>query len=799
MFWFGKKRSDRRSKAQRVRAESSKPLWEQFQERVGVWSAVATLAFFLGATVIALYGKSSLGYRVGDAITGPINARVSFSRIDEKQTQRARKAAKEATPSYYRVNVELIARIGGELQNLHLDAKGADSYDTFASIATDKGWKVTAATFNELQRLSDEAGGKFYAGYLSALKGRLQDEYTVRPTVEEDRQPASNSAVARVLPVRPTADGVEPEQGPGEPLEISTVQLIPISNPSIIEGQAERLATLTFPSPLRSAVSEIVRRRLADEPILLFDTAATRAAMDAVFAAIEDVVIRYKKGSPLISPSPGEERLSLNQEHIQLLQCEHAAYLWVLSDKAGTGEGQSLREQRLMARAGITILMALLSFALFAYVHQYQPRVLEVHSRTIAFGVLLLAVLASSKFINARFDYRELAIGPMLLAAAILIIAYQRRFASGVCTIVSVLVVVTVRGDIDLLVLLAAGSTVVTLTLVNIRTRTILVISGAMTAAAVASVCLAYGLIQGHQTEFIVQRAGVAGVTAMGAALIIQASLPFIERAFKIATPLTLQEWGDATKPLLQRLAHDAPGTYNHSLVLATMAGAACEAIGADALLARVGALYHDVGKILKKDYFAENQEASINRHDNLSPTMSLLIIVGHVKDGIEMAKEYGLPRILHQFIAEHHGTTVVRYFHHAASEKQPQIATGKHDRMVPDSEFRYPGPKPHSKESAILMLCDGVEGAVRALPEPTPGRIENLVHAVLMDRLNDGQFDDCEVTLRQLHRVEESLVKSLCKFYHGRVAYPKTATKQDKSEANHADDQGNQQARSAG
>jgi hypothetical protein len=204
------------------------------------------------------------------------------------------------------------------------------------------------------------------------------------------------------------------------------------------------------------------------------------------------------------------------------------------------------------------------------------------------------------------------------------------------------------------------------------------------------------------------------------------------------------------------------------------LAESACERIGANALLAQVGALYHDIGKIPKAEYFAENQEGRFNRHDNLAPTMSLLIILGHVKDGIEMAKEYKLPRVLHQFIEEHHGTTVVRYFHHVASEKQPHIASGKHDREVPEAEFRYAGPKPRSRESAVVMLCDGVESTVRTLKEPTVSRIEGVVHNIVTDRLNDGQFEDCDITLRELRLVEDSLVKSLCSIYHGRVAYPK-------------------------
>ena len=260
----------------------------------------------------------------------------------------------------------------------------------------------------------------------------------------------------------------------------------------------------------------------------------------------------------------------------------------------------------------------------------------------------------------------------------------------------------------------------------------------------------------------------------MAAAFVLSGILPFIERIFRIATSLSLLEWRDPTRPLLQLLAREAPGTYNHSLVVGTLAEGACERIGANGLLAQVGALYHDIGKIQKPDYFVENQEGQVSRHDNLAPTMSLLIILGHVKDGVEMAKEYKLPRVLFQFIEEHHGTTVVRYFHHMANEKQPRIASGKHDREVPEAEFRYNGPKPRSRESAVLMLCDGVEGAIRAVHEPTPSRIESVLHQVVTNRLNDGQFDDCDITLKELRQVEDSLVKSLCAIYHGRVAYPK-------------------------
>jgi putative nucleotidyltransferase with HDIG domain len=261
----------------------------------------------------------------------------------------------------------------------------------------------------------------------------------------------------------------------------------------------------------------------------------------------------------------------------------------------------------------------------------------------------------------------------------------------------------------------------------------------------------------------------LALVSGIGAGFLITGILPVIERLFKVTTSMTLRELNDASHPLLRRLAQEAPGTYQHSLRIADMAEAAADAIGASALLCRVGAMYHDIGKINKPGYFVENQGGGPNRHTKLSPAMSLLIIVGHVKDGIEMAREFKLPPSIRQFIETHHGTTLVEYFYHAA--KQRRDAEGE----LPPSEFeyRYPGPKPQTREAAILMVCDGVEGAARVLPEPTAVRIEQLVHTMAMKRLMDGQFDECGITLKELHQIEQAISKTLTAIYHGRIAYP--------------------------
>jgi putative nucleotidyltransferase with HDIG domain len=265
--------------------------------------------------------------------------------------------------------------------------------------------------------------------------------------------------------------------------------------------------------------------------------------------------------------------------------------------------------------------------------------------------------------------------------------------------------------------------------------------------------------------------------------VVIQAVLPLIEKVFRIATSMTLLDYSDANQPLLKKLAMEAPGTFSHSLLIGSIAEAAAETIGVNGLLCRVGAYYHDIGKIGKPRYFVENQMGTTSRHEQLSPAMSQLIIVGHVKDGIEMAREYRLPAVIRQFIETHHGTTLIEYFYEEARKK-----TDSKTSPPAEAEFRYPGPRPQTKEAAIVMLADTVEGAVRALTELTPTKIETVVYNMAMKRLQDGQFDQCELTLRELSRIEDSLSKSLTAHHHGRIAYPKSAEQSRQTAENDKD-----------
>jgi hypothetical protein len=271
-------------------------------------------------------------------------------------------------------------------------------------------------------------------------------------------------------------------------------------------------------------------------------------------------------------------------------------------------------------------------------------------------------------------------------------------------------------------------------------------------------------------TRFSLQGAGwclVAGYLVAG-------SLPFIESSFGVVTDISLLEMSDISHPLLQQLVSRAPGTYNHSIAVATIGEAAADAIGANGLLLRVGAYFHDIGKMIKPDYFVENMsENERSLHEKLNPAMSTLIIIGHVKDGVDLARQHHLPQAIIDFIEQHHGTTLVEYFYREAEK----LADPQRSSEVEESAFRYPGPKPQTRETGVMMLADACESASRTLVEPTAKRIESLVEKLAMKRLLDGQFEECELTLTELNTIKDSLTKSLIAIYHGRVKYPDQKT----------------------
>ncbi len=241
--------------------------------------------------------------------------------------------------------------------------------------------------------------------------------------------------------------------------------------------------------------------------------------------------------------------------------------------------------------------------------------------------------------------------------------------------------------------------------------------------------------------------------------------LPALEKFFKIATPLSLIELLDIDHPLLKHLSVEAPGTYHHSMIVGSLAESAAEVVGVNPLLAKVASYYHDIGKVRMPEYFIENQTGCISRHEKLSPHLSSMIIISHVKDGVELAEEYNLPEIIKDIIQQHHGTSLVTYFYQKALKEQE----------IPPSEidYRYPGPKPQTKLAALIMLADAVEASARTLDDPTPARISNLIDKIVKNIFNDGQLDECEITLKDLIEIKKRFEHVLTGIFHRRIPYP--------------------------
>src|ERR671933_2372769 len=322
--------------------------------------------------------------------------------------------------------------------------------------------------------------------------------------------------------------------------------------------------------------------------------------------------------------------------------------------------------------------------------------------------------------------------------------------------------------DFLLTAALLLGSGFAIYTVVRVHSRQRLLRAGLFIAAVTAVVTFAAGLIGGGSPSTSLSQ-GVLGLgNGLLSLMLAMVLLPLLEDAFNILTPMKLLELSDPGNELLQKLLRKAPGTFAHSMQVGNLAENAAERVGADPLLARVGAYYHDIGKLEHPNYFIENQISRMNPHATLAPALSARIVKRHVKDGVEIGREWNLPTEVIDMIAEHHGTTRIEYFYRKALEEA--VANGT---KVNESDFRYPGPRPKSKEAGILMLADSIEATVKSLARPTPKRIEDIGADTIHRKLEDGQFDECELTMHEIHETGEAIREALIGFMGPRIESP--------------------------
>jgi hypothetical protein len=429
-----------------------------------------------------------------------------------------------------------------------------------------------------------------------------------------------------------------------------------------------------------------------------------------------------------------------------------------------------------------------------------QPKTFGRNSRVfLVFGIIylqlgmtkLLFALCNSGVVASLKPEAAWLIAPYAFAPLVLCVLLGRNHGLYGAVFVSLWSSILV-GKIDapiLVIGLISGFTAVLLTQ-QVRRRSRLIRAGLFVGLAIWLLSLTFGLIgpinlfNPVATDW--SMIGIQSALAIGngivTAMVVGGALPILEQVFRITTDISWLEASDLNHPLLRRMTIEAPGTYHHSLVVANLAESAAEAIGANATLCRVCSYFHDVGKLVKPDYFTENMNFERNPHDDLAPTMSALIIIAHVKEGVDLALKHGLNQQVIDVIQQHHGTSLVFYFYNRALQQHEDArAGGKIMKMreedipeVSEESFRYSGPKPQTRESAIISLADMVESASRSLEKPTPQKIEQLVTELIDQRLADHQLDECELTLRELRTIAERFRFTLMNMLHTRIAYPK-------------------------
>ena len=354
------------------------------------------------------------------------------------------------------------------------------------------------------------------------------------------------------------------------------------------------------------------------------------------------------------------------------------------------------------------------------------------------------------------------------VASILLTIIFDSRLAFYVIVVTTYLVAAIRGGDYTIAFISFCGSVLAIYSVRDIKQRSQIFRSFFFILGGYLVAVLAIGLDRSEGISKIAVNVAYIGVNAIMSPVIAYGLLIFYERVFKITTDLTLLELADFNQPLLRELSAKAPGTFHHSIVMGNLAEEAAASIGANRILARVGCYYHDIGKIAKPEFFVENQLERINKHENMNPNLSARVIINHVKEGIEFARKNKLPQEVIDFIPMHHGTTLVSFFFNKAKTS-----------AIPDREdvldyiFRYPGPKPQTKETAIAMLADTVEASTKAIEDPTPKKLEDKIDETIKKRFIEGELDECELTLRDLTRIKKSFLKILVGIYHQRIKYP--------------------------
>ncbi len=422
---------------------------------------------------------------------------------------------------------------------------------------------------------------------------------------------------------------------------------------------------------------------------------------------------------------------------------------------------------------GRLILLSVIISLFFAFLVVYRVSIFHDWKMVLLISVIFLLQIVLANIVVIQLGWSEFLI-PVTVGAMSLTILFDSRIGFMATTSLAIMIGLMVGQNIDLVIVSLFTATIAVYNIRDLRKRSQLFTTMFALIAASIFVIGGLGLFKGNSWEIILRDVQFLTINSILAPILTYGLIGIFELLFEVTTNLTLIELLDYDHPLLKRAQRETNGTFNHSIVVGNLAEACANSIGAHSLLCRVGAYYHDIGKMDKSQYFIENQFSGDNKHDKITNTMSAKIIRAHVNSGLKLANQYGLPKIVSDFIPMHHGTTRVEYFYRMALKDAEE--NGGH---VEESSFRYPGPKPNTKETGILMICEAIEAAVRSIKNPDIFKIETMINKIINQRIEDGQLDECPLTLSELNKIKGTvdgttgLLPVLRGIYHIRVEYP--------------------------
>ncbi|MGL4774071.1 MAG: HD family phosphohydrolase [Clostridium sp.] len=526
----------------------------------------------------------------------------------------------------------------------------------------------------------------------------------------------------------------------------------------IEDGRQEKLAEvkieanskveeLRLDTTLESGVKKILFQEI--KPNFYFDKEKTDEKIKEAQKNTQKVII--KKNQNIVN-----EGEPITEKQLNILKD-----LGMLDDSKNNAE--------LLVYIALGAVIALVLFLQYYYIfNSYNDIFLDV-KKLLLISILNVVALILTRGISIISSF----LVPFACVPIILTLLFNYRISLVLSAFNLVLVSALTNFNPQVILLAGVSGTLAAIYLKKMQQRNDILYSSLFIGGISMILTFSMGMLLSNNTKEVLVFSAFSGVGVLFSGILAIGILPFLEVSFDIVTTLKLLELSNPNHPLLKKLLMEAPGTYHHSMLVANIAEMAAEEVGANPVLARIGAYYHDIGKTKRPYFFGENQLAKDNPHDKISPNLSTLIITSHVKDGLELATEYNLPVVVRDIIGEHHGTTLVKYFYYTLKN------SSENPEEVKEEDFMYPGPTPSSKEAGIIMLSDSVEAAVRSISEPTKGKIEEMVNNIIKDKLYSGQLDNCDLTLKDLEKIRKCFLKALFGIYHQRVEYPTEKNKE--------------------